>query len=109
MEPITEDEVREMREVLGKFYGPVVHTWTINYGMYEVLGRLITESRQCTRAMHLVPRQWDLSNPAKWAQRQVRHTIVRYLKTPENLHYLICMKTAANNYRREFDMAKHGL
>ena len=109
MEPVTEEEARELRDVLEKFYGPVVRTWTINYGMYEVLGRLITESQQCTRAMHLVPRPWDLAAPAKWAQRQMRQAIVRHFKTPEGQHYLTCMKFAANNYRREFDMATHGL
>lgn len=83
MEPITGEEVKELRDVLANFYGTHALQWNITPGMYDVLGQLITESEQCTRAMHLVPRPWDLSNPARWAQRQVRQAIVRYLNPPK--------------------------
>ncbi|MBT0959618.1 hypothetical protein [Denitromonas iodatirespirans] len=109
MEAIDQVESEEMRHVLSKFYGPVVNTWTINYGVYEVLGRLIAGSEQCTRAMHLVPRPWDLTAPAKWAQRQVRKALVRYLNSPEGQHYVVCMKGAARNFRSEFELAQLGL
>ncbi len=109
MEPISEDEAKELREVLEKFYGPIVHNWNVNYEMYETLGQLITTSKKCTNAMHMVPRPWDFSNPMKWVQKQVRQAIVRYLKTPEGQHYIICMKVAALNFRTEFEMASHGL
>jgi len=53
MEPITEEEQREMRVVLGKIFDPfVVREWTINHEMYELLGKLMYTSKQCTRAMH---------------------------------------------------------
>lgn len=109
MEAITQEDEQEMRAVLVQFYGPVATTWHINLGMYDVLGRLVTASKKCTKAMHLVPRPWDLSNPLKWAQRQVRQALVRYLNTPEGKHYITCMKFAANNFRVEFDMASRGL
>lgn len=109
MEPILREEEDEMRDVLSNFYGPIVNTWNINSGVYEVLGRLVTESKQCTQAMHLVPRPWDISSPLKWAQRQVRQAVVRYLNTPEGRHYLICMKAAARNFRSEFERAQLGL
>ncbi|MFV0663351.1 hypothetical protein [Denitromonas sp.] len=109
MEPITQEETAEMRSVLAKFYGPVASSWNITYGTYEVLGRMITESEECTKAMHLVPRPWNLATPVKWAQRQVRQAILRYLATPEGQHYVMCMKIAARNFRREFDMASQGL
>lgn len=34
MEKIAEDEANEVREVLEKFYGPMVRTWRINYAVY---------------------------------------------------------------------------
>jgi hypothetical protein len=109
MEPINEEEAKEMRDILEKFYGPVVRTWRINYSVYETLGQLIIKSRQYTRAMHLVPRPWNFSNPIKWAQKQVRQAIIRYLKTPEGQHYVICMKAAALSMRSDFEVASLGL
>ncbi|MFP5419088.1 MAG: hypothetical protein ACLGHA_08030 [Gammaproteobacteria bacterium] len=109
MEPINEEEAKEVRDVLEKFYGPMARAWPINQGVYELLGLLIIKSEQCTKAMHLVPRPWDLSNPIKWAQKQVRQAIIRYLKTPEGQHYLICMKTAALSMRSDFELASRGL
>lgn len=109
MEKIAEDEANEVREVLEKFYGPMVRTWRINYAVYELLGQLIINSKQCTRAMHFVPRPWDISSPIKWAQKQVRQAIIRFLKTPEGQYYIICMKTAALSMRSEFEMASLGL
>lgn len=109
MDPISKDEAAKMRQILERFYGPTVQNWTINYAVYEALGRLIERSALCTRAMHLVPRPWDFSNPAKWAQRQVRQAIVRYLSTPEGEHYLTCMKGVAFGMRNEFEMASLGL
>lgn len=109
MEPIERAEAEAMRQVLRKFYGSLVNTWTINYGIYEVLGQLMPGSKQCTQAMHLVPRPWDLSIPIKWARRQVRQAMVRYLNTPPGQHYIICMKGAARNFRSEFERAQLGL
>lgn len=109
MEPIDEEEAKEVRDVLEKFYGPVVRNWPINYAVYELLGQLIIKSKQCTRAMHLVPRPWDFSTPIKWAQKQVRQAITRYLKTPEGQHYIICMKAAAVGMRTKFELASIGL
>jgi hypothetical protein len=77
MEPIKENEAT-VRDVLERFYGPLVRTWKINHTVYELLGQLVTKSAQCTRAMHLVPRPWDLSNPFRWAQKQVRQAFIRW-------------------------------
>lgn len=109
MEPINENEAAEVRDVLERFYGPVVRTWRINHTVYELLGQLVTKSAQCTRAMHLVPRPWDLSNPFRWAQKQVRQAFIRYLKTAEGRHYMVCMKAAALGMRGDFEFAAHGL
>lgn len=109
MDPISEEEANELREVLEKLYGPVAKNWNINYSVYELLGQLIVKSKQCTKAMHLVPRPWDYSNPIKWAQKQVRQAIVRYFKTPEGQHYIICMKAAALGMRSDFESASLGL
>lgn len=109
MEPITQEEAQDVRGVLAQFYGPVANTWTITPSTYEVLGRMITASEACTRAMHLVPRPWDLSNPLKWAKRQVRQAVIRFLKSPEGQHYHSCMKVAASNFRVEFELASAGL
>lgn len=108
MESVTHEEAQEMRKVLRHFYGPLVDTWNINLGVYEVLGGLITSSRQCTDAMHLVPRPWDLSNPVKWTRRQVRQAVVRYLNSPQGKYYVICMKNAAKNFRTEFERVQFG-
>jgi hypothetical protein len=105
LDPITDEEAKEFREVLVNFYGPPALQWNVTLGMYEILGELIASSERCTSAMHLVPRPWDLSGPIKWAQRQVRQAIVRYLKTPTGKQYLICMLAAARNRRTEFEMA----
>ena len=109
MEPIDEEEAKEVRDVLEKFYGPVVQNWRINYAVYELLGQLIIKSKQCTRAMHLVPRPWDFSTPIKWAKKQIRQALIRYLKTPEGQHYIICMKAAAVGMRTDFGLASLGL
>lgn len=108
MEPITEDEAREARDVLEKLYGPMARTWRINTAIYELLGQLIIQSKQCSKAMTLVPRPWDFSHPIKWAQKQVRQAIIRYLKTPEGQHYTVCMRTAALSMRSDFEMASLG-
>lgn len=42
-------------------------------------------------------------------QKQVRQTLIRYLKTPEGQHYIVCMKTAALSMRSDFEMASLGL
>lgn len=102
MDRITEDEVKEMRKILQQFFGPQVQNWTITYATYETLGTLITESKLCTRAMHMVPRPYDFSSPLKWAQKQVRQAITRYFGTSEGKHYLICMRTAALRMKTRF-------
>ena len=102
MDRITEEEAREMRNILEQFYGPQVQSWAITHATYDVLGRLIVESDQCTRAVHMVPRPYDLASPLKWLQRQVRQAITRYFATPEGRYYLICMKTAAVAMKTEF-------
>ena len=109
MEPISEEEARELRNILEKFFGPTARTWRINYAVYELLGRLITRSQQCTKAMHLVPRPWDFTNPLKWAKKQVRQALIRYLKSSDGQHYIVCMKAAALGMRSDFEMASMGL
>lgn len=109
MEPIDEQEKQEMRAVLEKFYGPQVRTWDVDLGVYEALGQLITKSGECTKAMHMVPRPWDLSSPLKWAKKQVRQAVVRYLRTPEGMHYVSCMHAAALGMRTVFEEARYGL
>lgn len=109
MEQIDEQEKHEMRVVLEKFYGPQVRTWSINLSVYEALGQLITKSSHCTQIMHLVPRPWNGSNPWKWAQRQVRQALVRYLQTPEGSQYVSCMRAVALSMRITFEEARHGL
>ena len=109
MDPITQEEKAEMREVLVRFYGPIASRWNITVGTYDVLGWMVTESARCTKAMNLVPRPWDLSSPMKWAQRQVRQAFLRYLGTPEGRHYVACMKMSAIKFRAVFDMAAHGI
>lgn len=109
MEPISREEAEEMRMVLEKFYGPIAKNWNINLRVYDVFGSMIVESRQCTKAMHLVPRPWDLSKPRKWVLKQVRQAMVRYFLTPEGEHYVACMRFAARNYRTEFELASSGL
>jgi len=63
--------------------------------MYDLLAVLMLKSGNCTKAMHLVPRPWDFSNPAKWASKQARQALVRLLTSREGQHYITCMKTAA--------------
>lgn len=109
MDPISKEEATEVRQVLRQFYGPMVDQWQINVQVYEVLGQLVTQSEQCTKAMHLVPRPWDLSNPVKWAKKQVRNAIIRYLRSPEGRHYVICMKAAARAFRSRFELASLGI
>jgi hypothetical protein len=95
MEPVTEEEAHEMRAILEQLYGPQVQGWTITLATYDVFGKLLIESKQCTKAMHLVPRPYDFSAPLKWAQKQVRNALRRYFTTPEGKHYLVCLRTAA--------------
>jgi len=109
MDKISDEEAQETRELLAKFYGPIALTWSINHRMYEALGQLVLKSEACTRAMHLVPRPWDLSNPAKWATRQVRQGLVRFLNSPEGRHYQTCITATAAGMRRRFDEASLGL
>jgi len=108
MEPIGPEEQQEMRDVLQRFYGSEVQGWTITYEMYEMLGELMQKSGGCTRVMHFVPRPWDFSNPIKWAQKQVRQAITRYLKTPEGQHYISCMRAAAIGMKSRFVVAASG-
>lgn len=109
MDPISQEEATEVRLILEKFYGPVAKHWDINYAIYGHLGKLIVKSGKCTTAMHLVPRPWDFSNPVKWSSKQVRLAVIRYFKTPESQHYLICMKSAALGMRADFESASLGL
>ena len=91
MDHITEEEAQDMREILANFYGPQVQGWAITFETYETLGTLVTESQQCTQAMHMVPRPYDFSSPLKWARKQVRQAFTRYFRTPEGKHYLVCL------------------
>lgn len=110
MEPISEEEVQEVRQILGHFYSSsVVANWHVTVQTYEVLGRIIVESEKCTRAMHLVPRPWNLSNPIGYARRQTRQAITRFLRSDEGKHYLTCMRGTALKYRSAFELASHGL
>lgn len=109
MESISEEESQEVREVLSHFYGKSAVThWNVTIQTYEVLGRVIIESGKCTRAMHLVPRPWNLSNPIGYAQKQFRQAITRFLRSDEGKHYLVCMRGTALKYRTAFEMASHG-
>lgn len=102
MDPITETEAQEMKKILEKFYGPQVQNWSITHATYETFEALLVESKLCTKAMHLVPRPYDASNPLKWAQKQVRQAFTRYFGTSEGKHYLICMRTIALKMKTQF-------
>ncbi len=109
MDHITEDEAQEMRRILEKLFGPQVQGWAITFATYDTLGGLIIESRQCTQAMHLVPRPYDFSSPLKWTQKQVRQALRRYLGTPEGKHYLLCMRTTALKMKTQFWESQYAL
>lgn len=102
MEHITDDEAREMRLVLEQLYGPQAQQWRITHDTYRIFGEMIVDSGQCTQAMHLVPRPYDMSHPLKWAKRQVRQALTRYFGSDEGRHYLLCLRGAALRMKMQF-------
>jgi len=104
-EPITHEEELEMRRILAPWFGQQVNTWRITPTHYELLGTVIEESRTCTRAMHLVPRPYDMSSPANWASRQVRQAVRRYLLSDNGKVYVTCMRAAAYKWATPFKEA----
>jgi hypothetical protein len=108
-DPITPDEAQEMRRILEKFYGKQVLGWPITHRHYVLLGTIVDESKRCTKAMHLVPRPYDLKAPINWIRKQVRDLFRRALLAEESEVYLTCLRVAANNFRTEFQEAAMGL
>ena len=92
MQPLTEQEKNDMRDILENFYGSQVKSWRITIKIFEVLGELIKETSQCSRLMDMVPRPFGGGSVVKWGQKQVRDFILRKLKSSEGKHYIICMK-----------------
>ena len=108
-DPITQEEAREMRRILETFYGKQVQGWPITQRHYVLLGTVIDESKRCTKAMHLVPRPYDLKAPINWVRKQIRDAFRRSLLADDNEVYLTCLRVAANNFRIEFHEAAMGL
>ncbi len=91
------------------FYGSQVKNWKISIKIFEVLGELINETKQCDKMMDLMPRPFGGGAVIKWGHKQVRDFVLRKLKSSEGRHYIICMKTGAWRFRSKFDMARHGI
>ena len=109
MQVLTEQEKNDIRDILHNFYGSQVKNWRITIRTFEVLGELMKETKQCGELMDLVPRPFGGGAVIKWGQKQVRDFVLRKLKSSEGKHYIICMKVGAANFRRDFDMARHGI
>jgi len=107
MEPISEEEKQELREILSNFYGRQAFSWGITKRSYELFGELISKTRQCDAAMDWVPRPFFVGNALNWAKKQVRQAIVRHFKKDENKHYLLCMRGASLAMKTQFFMAQN--
>lgn len=111
MHEITDEETTEMREILRKFFpqSHVVDRLQITPQTYSVLASMLNESEKCTRLMHLIPRPGIPANPIRFASKQTRDALRRFLLSDEGLHYLVCLRAVAGNYRIELEMASNGL
>lgn len=107
MENLSDEEKTEMRVLLSKLYGNQALSWGITIRSYELLGELISKTKQCDGAMSWVPRPFYVGNALNWAKRQVRQAIVRYFNKDESRHYLLCMNGAALAMKSRFFMAQY--
>ncbi|MCW8127551.1 hypothetical protein [Microbulbifer halophilus] len=108
MDPITEAEKSEFRELLAVIFGDQALQWNINIKVLELFGQLMQSSESCSRYMDLVPRPFVAGSVIQWAKKQARSAIIRHLKNGGE-HYLICLRAAGLGRKTEFHMASQGL
>lgn len=107
MEPITEDEKKQFRELLVKIYGNQATRWAINKRVLELLGELIESSDYCSRYMDQVPRPHVLSGVKGWASRQFRNAFLRKVANADK-HYFVCLRTVGLKMKSNFVLAGAG-
>ena len=106
MEPIGVEETEAMRSVLEQIFGTQARSWMVTYATYEALGKLIAENKQCTKALSLVPRPYSFFSPFKWAQKQVRQTLIAFFQSAEGKSCLVYMRSSGLKMRMKFEKSR---
>lgn len=111
MDQLTDEEIGQMRTILGRIYGKsAVSKWTLNANTYLVLERMLKDSELCRVAMNFVPLPGaPIGTAYKFLQRQIRNNVLRFLSRDENEHYFTCLTALAAKYRTDFGLAGYGL
>ena len=107
MEPVTEQEQSEFREILSVIYGLQANKWNINLNVLELFRELLLSSESCSRYMDMVPRPFGAGSAINWARRQARDAIIRHFKNGGE-HYLICLRAPGLKMKTRFHLAAQG-
>jgi len=107
VELLTEQEIKDFRELLSTIYGPQANSWNINLKVLDLFGDLMQSSESCSRYMDIVPRPFVAGNVIKWTSRQARGAIIRHLKNGGK-HYLLCLRAAGARMKPQFYLASQG-
>lgn len=104
-EPLTPDEIQDIKDILGSFYGAQTQSWRISIKTLDVLGQLIEKTKACDGVMDLIPRPFGGGSAIRWGSKQVRRAVLRQLKTDKGKHYIACMRASAASMRTDFYMS----
>lgn len=107
MDPITDQEKKDIQKFLSTIYGDQALRWDINLNVLKLFGELLNSSDSCSRYMDLVPRPFFVGNIVKWASKQARQAVIRHLKNGEK-RYLICLRGVGIKYKTSIYMASLG-
>lgn len=106
---IDKDDERSIRIILKTFYGTSADRININDKVFIEIVKLLQASELCTNVLHFVPRPALIGNPVKWLEKHMRKSVLRFLTTEENKHYLVCLKISALTNKTRIEMASQGL
>lgn len=97
------------KEVIDAFFKEAgfQHGWSgsVNENVASVFGKMLEASRDCSAALHWVPRPTGRAT-IKWIAKQLGRSFVRDI---QGKRYFVCSQRAVYNFKRELDMASMGL
>jgi len=107
MEPISDQERKDIQGFLAVIYGDQALEWNINLKVLKLFGELLKASDSCSRYMAMIPRPFYIGNAIKWVSKQARQAVIRHLKNGGE-HYLICLRGVGLKYKTVIYMASLG-
>tara|TARA_B110000211_G_C13913502_1_gene479417 strand:- start:38 stop:358 length:321 start_codon:yes stop_codon:yes gene_type:complete len=102
-------EQDDLRGFLVSLFGNQAQAWPMSDKMFNLTFELLAESASCSSLMDLVPRPFPIGGqPISWLKKEIRSAFLRSLKN-DSSHYVVCIRAAALQKVREFQLAAMGV